>query len=106
VQTHDPGFQIGGARGRRITDLVRGEIAISYREVDIDQAGLSSGAQADGDLSFLAFTANGYVDFHLGPVTPRIGAGIGGSIYKVDVQQNVPGAFDVHKTVIGLRFGF
>ena len=95
VQTQEAGFHIGGALGRRITDLVRGEIAVTYRETDIDQAGLTSGAQADGDLSLLAFMANGYVDFDLGPVKPWIGAGIGGGIYKIDVQQKVPGAFDI-----------
>ncbi|MCR9096176.1 MAG: outer membrane beta-barrel protein [bacterium] len=99
VQPDEVGVHFGGALGRKITDLFRAEIAITHREADIDQAGLVSGTQADGDLSLFAVMANGYVDLDLGDdffgITPWIGAGIGGGSYKIDVYQTTDGAFEI-----------
>lgn len=95
VQPDEAGFIVGGAFGRHFTDMLRGELAITYRQGDLDQAGFTSGTQADGKTSLLAVMLNVYADFPLGPVTPWVGFGIGGGSYKIDVYQQTAGAFDV-----------
>lgn len=95
VQPDEAGYHFGGALGRHIGDLFRAEIAVSYRQADLDQAGFTSGTQADGDVSLFAAMLNGYVDFDLGWIVPWAGAGVGVGSYKIDVYQQVAGAFDI-----------
>lgn len=95
IQPDETGFIVGGALGRHFTDMLRGEFAVTYRQGDADQGGFTGGTQADGKTSLLAVMLNVYADFPLGPVTPWIGFGVGGGSYKIDLNQQAPGAFDV-----------
>ena len=93
------GFNIGGAFGRHFTDLLRAELALTYREVGINGAGLGSSAPntvADGDLSMLAFMANVYADFDPGiGITPFVGFGLGFGEVKFDIRQPVDGVLEI-----------
>ena len=98
IQPDEVGFNIGGALGRHINDMIRAELAFTYREGDVDQAGFASGQQADGKSSLFAAMANVYAEFAdlpLGGITPWVGVGIGVGEYKVDIFQETAGDFDV-----------
>ncbi len=81
----DGGFGIGAALGYDFGHFtqnlgVRAEAEITYRDNEVDGHDLNGAAQtgAAGDLTSLAFMANGIIDIHnKSRFTPYAGAGIG-----------------------------
>ncbi len=75
----DTGFDVGGALGYQITDLLAVEGEIAYRLNSIDVATIAIvPAPADPDLSALSFMANGVFTAPSGfGVSPYVGAGVG-----------------------------
>ncbi len=91
--TFDNGMAIGGAVGFNWSDNVRTELEITYRENDLDNItvsafGLSASGALDGDVSSIAFMANGFYDFRIGgpdgKFVPYLGGGIG--VVQIDVN--------------------
>ena len=96
VETLDNSFNVGGAVGRHFGDFLRAEVAVSYREGGIDNAGVVTALPADGDISLFAVLANVYADIDLGvAVVPYIGFGIGGGLFKLDVRQKTQGDLEI-----------
>ena len=93
----EPGYLVGAALGREMLDLIRVELRVDFREVDIDRAaGFSPSQTADGDISLTSVVANAYYDLDLGGrFTPYIGAGFGYGYLKFDFQQSPTGVFKV-----------
>lgn len=74
---YETGFNVGGVLGAHFLDIARGELAVSYRLADTDDAGP---LPVSGDLGVLGVMGNAYLDLELGddvPVTPYLGFGIG-----------------------------
>lgn len=103
------GFVVDGAVGYAHRSGFRGELALGYRNNDLDSLvitddggvgaflgvgslnGLSTGS-VDGDVQMISVMANGYYDFDLGNgLRPFVGAGIGA------------GFVDVEASALGLR---
>lgn len=96
VESANDSFNVGGAIGRHINDWLRAELAFSYREATVDNAGVVAAVAADGDVSLFAGMLNVYADIDLGiPVVPYIGFGIGGGLYKLDVRQKTQGDLEI-----------
>jgi len=82
IMTMDLGFGFGAFVGGRVTPNVRLEGEIGYRSNDLESLG---GTAAGGDVTSLAFMANGYYDIPVqSAVIPYVGAGIG----VADVEMN------------------
>lgn len=82
ILTTDLGFGFGAFVGGRVTPNVRLEGEIGYRSSDIESLG---GATAGGDITSLAFMANGYYDI---PVQSAVIPYVGGGIGIADVEMN------------------
>jgi len=94
--TIDDGFHVGFAIGRRLGDQFRLEGAVSYRNADVDVAGVVATAPADGKQTLIAGMLNGYVDFDFGiPVIPYAGFGVGFGEFKIDLSQETSGALEI-----------
>jgi len=93
----DTGFVVGGALGRRVLDLFRAELQISYREGDVDKMSVAGPAVvSDGDISLLAVMANAYYDFDFDiGVLPYVGAGIGWGEFQLDARRKTAGELDI-----------
>ena len=77
-QTQDPGYavlgQVGYGFGR-----IRLEGELGWRDNSLDKLTTSTARSASGDISALSAMVNAYYDFATGtPITPYIGAGVGG----------------------------
>ena len=87
----DPGFVIGGAIGYELSDSLRTELNVSYREQDFDKldgGGLGS-LDGVGDIGTTTIMANGIYDIEVDfPITPYIGAGIGLAVVEVDSDES------------------
>lgn len=96
AESNNDSFNVGGAFGRHINDWLRLELAFTYREAQIDKAGVVAALPADGDMSLFAGILNAYADIDLGvAVVPYIGFGIGGGLYKLDVRQKTQGDLEI-----------
>ena len=74
------GWNVGGALGYGLNDLLRGEFDLSYRMADVETIEVAgSGVQPGaGHVGVLAGMANGYVDIKFNDyLTPYVGVGIG-----------------------------
>lgn len=93
----DNGFIVGGAIGYRALSGLRGELELSYAEMDLDQASgslfdaqdvlvVSGEVDLGGDMGVLFVLANGWYDFNAqGSLQPYIGGGLGVGFTDVDV---------------------
>jgi opacity protein-like surface antigen len=81
----DTGYLIGGAFGYAWEQGWRAEVALDYRDNDIDDSNVT------GDMATLAGMLNGFyqlpIDF---PVKPYVGAGVGWA--RVDLEAKVSGS--------------
>lgn len=84
------GYFVGGAVGRRITDLFRAELQIGFRSTEVENANVGVQPEQAKNSTLALFTAmiNGYVDFELDdlPVTPWIGGGLGWGMPRLDAE--------------------
>ncbi len=112
------GYNLGAALGHTFADSFRAELAVAYRENNIDEISFTAPAQnADGALSLFTLMINGYVDLtpeligvDLG-VIPFIGAGIGYGELDVDVRLKTANVLDIrgqenvfaYNAMVGLR---
>jgi len=87
----DTGFAVGGAVGYRLSNGLRAEGNVSYRETDVDEVtGGGIALDGAGDVSLVTVMANIYYDFDLGsPVKPFIGGGIGVGIIDIDSDDSM-----------------
>lgn len=84
VQTSwNTGFYVGGVSGYRISDYVRLEAELTYRQNELDKLtasgpGFDSEAR-NGDMKLVSFLGNLWIDVNVGqsPVAPYIGGGLG-----------------------------
>lgn len=78
----------GAGAGLKATEWLRGDLTLDYTpasRVAADCRPCAGGRRAGTDLSTLVVLANAYVDLpELGPVTPYLGAGIGGAVAFTD----------------------
>ena len=93
--TYDLGFEAGGALGYAFEQFrIEGEV--TYRQNAVDELtvtrdaafGLPTGlvVDPDGEVTSLAFMANGFYDFDTGsPLRPYLGGGIGFASIEADV---------------------
>lgn len=102
----DAGYMIEGAAGYEHSSGFRGEIAIGYRNNDIDDASVSGainipsvtafcsngGFECGGDVEAVSFMANVYYGFDVGGgFKPFVGVGLGGANVDAELVANVPG---------------
>lgn len=82
----DAGFVVGGAVGANITDSVRAEFNVSYREQDFDELDTDLGAAPGvGDAGTTTIMVNAIYDVAVDfPITPYVGAGIGLGVVTID----------------------
>ena len=76
----DETVNVAVAAGRQITDNIRAELELSYRDADIDTFNVvgTGSASVDGDLQSTALLVNGYYDFRAGKkFRPYLSAGAG-----------------------------
>jgi len=82
----DAGFVVGGAVGARVREQIRSELAVDYREAELDKIGGVDGA---ADIRATTVMANVYYDASLDlPVVPYLGVGIGVAILELDPSGN------------------
>ncbi len=97
----DNGFGIEGAVGYEHSSGFRGELALGYRNNDIDDITVSGisvssvctslGISCGGDVDSLSIMGNGYYAFDLGAgFKPFIGAGIGVAFLDAEVELSHP----------------
>ena len=97
----DTGFAFGGAVGYAHSSGFRGEVAVEYRQNDVDSLTLNTlngvalggiSGSADGDVSSVTGMVNGFFDIDLGGgFVPFLGAGIGIAHISADVDTTVAG---------------
>jgi len=77
--TTNPGYIVGGALGMPFLEFFRAEIALNYRESDLDEMYVVPGSKGGkGEISLFSALVNGYVDFDFDlAVVPYLGVGIG-----------------------------
>lgn len=117
----DIGWSVESALGYAHDSGFRGEIALGYRQNELDEAsakfsGVTVSGDIDGDISLFTALANGYYDFHLdrygtqgplGNLVPFIGGGLGVGLVDTD-GDDVGGATDTvfaYQGVAGLYYG-
>ena len=85
---HQEGYMVGGAIGARFLDLLRSEIAVNFRESDVENVGVTSGdTSADGEFSLLTVMTNVYVEYELDyGIVPFAGFGIGYGRLSYDTE--------------------
>ena len=90
----DTGFTFGGAAGYAHSSGFRGEVAVEYRDNDVDDlTGLAAGIGVNGDISTITAMVNGFFDIDLGSgFVPFIGAGVGFAHIDADVDLTSGGA--------------
>ena len=82
----DLGFGFGAFVGGRLTPNVRLEGEVAYRANDLDSFGANP---VGGEVTSLAFMANGYYDFPVqSAVIPYVGAGVGVADVEIDGFRN------------------
>lgn len=81
-----PGFHVGGAVGARISDHLRSELSLGYRQSDVDEIdGPGIRLEGAGDAGVFTAMANGYVDLLPdAAVIPYVGAGIGVGVVSIN----------------------
>lgn len=88
-----------GAVGKRLSDNVRTEFELSYKNADVDKAGFG------GDMSTWSLMANGYYDFSDSGVRPYIMAGLGAVDHVADITQGGTQLADDNDWVFGYQAG-
>lgn len=86
---YDPGFGIGGAVGYNLTDQIRVEGELAYRETDVDSVSLGGTTVSGGNLELEIWSGmvNTYYNIPLDDkVSPYLGAGIGAA-YNDNVEE-------------------
>lgn len=87
----DTGMVFSGALGLRLTESIRAEFELSYRETDVDTltvTGVGSGS-VNGDLKTLSGMVIGYYDFDLGTaISPYLSAGVGIARHDAEISGN------------------
>ena len=108
------GFTIGAALGGNITEDLRGEIEISYQNIDVDKVdeGFDTVAESDGDVEGYFLFANLWRDFEIGGIRPYVGGGIGIAVMDVNIIYSTSDHDTDHADLAlaaqagtGLRFG-
>ena len=90
--TFDPGWAVEVATGYYITDYFRGELALAWRQTEVDDLEILSVDQPLDESYIGLFTAmlNGYLEVPLvlggRGVRPFIGGGIGFAYFDVDIE--------------------
>lgn len=75
----DTGYDLGAAVGWKWAPNVRTELDMTWQHSDIDETAVS------GDVSSLSLMGNGILDIQSGgPISPYVGAGIGGARVGAD----------------------
>jgi OOP family OmpA-OmpF porin len=91
----EAGYVVGAAVGFNVFELgdagLRAEIAIDYRQSDVDgMNAVGEATSAKGEIGLLTTMVNGYVDYDLDdlgvPIVPFLGIGIGYGRIEVDAQ--------------------
>ncbi len=89
----DPGWAAELATGYQINDFIRAELAMAWRQTEVDDLEFL-GSQLELDEDYIGlFTAmlNGYLDLPLVPgITPFIGAGAGFAYFDVELETFAP----------------
>lgn len=89
----DPGWAVEVATGAYITDYFRGELALAWRQADIDDLQVLGTDMALDQTHIGLFTTmlNGYIDLPLVlGVRPFIGGGAGFAYFDVDLRTTAP----------------
>ena len=81
---------MGGALGMPFLEFFRAEIALNYRESDLDEMYVVPGSKGGkGEISLFSALLNGYVDFDFDlAVVPYLGVGIGYGRMKLRGQNS------------------
>jgi len=82
------GYNVGGAAGVRFLEFFRAEVAVDFRQNDVEDLGVVGGnTNARGDVSLMTAMLNGYFDYDLGVgVIPFVGAGVGYGLFRFDAE--------------------
>ncbi len=93
----DAGWLVDAAVGYAHETGLRGELALGFRQHQIDQVTIgSSSVDAEGDVSNFSIMANGYYDFYLSKygargamanLSPFIGGGVGVAVISVEFDE-------------------
>lgn len=89
----DPGWAVEVAAGAYVTDFFRGELAMAWREADIDDLQVLDVDLPLDETDIGIFTAmlNGYFELPLVlGVRPFIGAGAGFAYFDIDLETTAP----------------
>ena len=85
---NENGFRVGGALGYNLSEMLSGEVEVSYSNSDVSSiyAGgvFDTTVPTDGDGSLLTIMGNLVIGQHMGAWRPYIGAGAGAA--NVDLQ--------------------
>lgn len=104
----EAGLGLRAAIGAAFANTFRGEVELAYRTNDLDELCAVSCAPISGELSSLAFMANGYYDMALGgPVRPYLGLGVGLANVEVSDSDTFNDADDdvfAYQAMVGLGF--
>jgi opacity protein-like surface antigen len=91
--TFDPGWAVEVATGYHINDFIRAELALAWRQTEVDDLEyLGSTLELDEDyIGLFTAMANGYIELPLIlGVRPFIGGGAGFAYFDVDLQTVAP----------------
>jgi opacity protein-like surface antigen len=91
--TFDPGWAVEVATGFHINDYIRGELALAWRQTEVDDLELLGSAEELDESYIGLFTAmlNGYVELPLVlGLRPFIGGGAGFAYFDVDLETTAP----------------
>ena len=82
------GFNVGGAVGMRLHEMIRAEIELGYHRNEVDQMPIKGQRpSAQGYTGLLTVMANAYVDYDLDiGVVPYVGVGIGWGRLELDMK--------------------
>ena len=86
--TPHSGFNVGGAIGMRVHELVRTELQLGYRRSQVAGISIEGGSDnGHGSFGLLSVMANTYLDydFNLG-VIPYVGAGVGWGLIDINAR--------------------
>jgi opacity protein-like surface antigen len=92
----DPGWAVEVATGWYLNQYFRGELALGWRQAEIDEFELT-GVEEELDESYVGlFTAlmNGYLEWPLGDLRPFIGGGVGFGFFDAEIR-TFSGSVDV-----------
>lgn len=90
VAHNDEGFRVGGALGYHFSEMLSGEVEVSYANADVSSiyAGgiFDTTVPTNGDGSLLTIMGNVIIGQNMGNWRPYIGAGVGAAHLTVDLD--------------------